>query len=393
LSAARDIRVRDRDAAVAVVRAALAERATLELRGAGSKRGWGRPVDATWTIRLQANAGIVRYEPEELVLSVRPGTSVAELDELLARHAQMLAFEPPDFGPLWGEPAGRATIGGVVACNASGPRRLRAGAVRDHLLGAELVNGRAEIVRAGGRVVKNVTGYDLCKLLAGSFGTLGIITELTLRVVPRARMSVSVAIPGLDCSAATRTMADLMATAAGPSALAYLPSSLGEPVQEGAADSRLVLARFEGSHAGVAERSGSVQQRFGGRVLDAEESAAAWMRLRDVAVFGDASALWRIAIAPAAMDALCALLERGPGCRWFADWGGSLVWVSTEDDGAMTVRDCAAQLDGRAMLFRAAPGTTIDVWPPVQPALAALTRRLRDAFDPASLFNPGRLGA
>ena len=156
MTASREIVVPDRDAAVDLVRASLAERATLELRGAGSKRGWGGPVRADRIVQLEAMAGVVRYEPEELVLTVKPGTTVSELDELLARHAQMLAFEPPDFGPLWAEPAGHATIGGIVACNASGPRRLRAGAARDHLLGAELVNGLvAEIVRTGGRVVKN----------------------------------------------------------------------------------------------------------------------------------------------------------------------------------------------------------------------------------------------
>jgi len=393
LTAARDIPVPDRDAAVEVVRAALDERATIELRGAGSKRGWGRAVDATWTALLQPSAGVVRYEPEELVLSVRPGTTVTELDALLGSHAQTLAFEPPDFGPLWGEAADRATIGGIVACNASGPRRLRAGAVRDHLLGAELVNGRAEVVRSGGRVVKNVTGYDLCKLLAGSFGTLGIITELTLRAAPRPRSSLSLAIPDLDSSAATRTMAELMASASGPSALAYLPGDLDEPVQALAGHAGLVLARFEGSAAGVAERTEAARQRFGGRALDEDESVAAWMRLRDVAAFRSGGALWRIAIAPASMGALGTLLEREHGCRWFADWGGSLVWVNVENDGGVNVRGWVEQLDGRATLFRARAGTTVGVWSPVQPAVAALTERIRAAFDPATIFNPGRLGA
>ncbi len=392
MTAACDIPVPDRDAAVEVVRAALDEGATLELRGAGSKRGWGRPVEATWNALMQPSAGIVRYEPEELVLSVRPGTSVAELDALLASHSQVLAFEPPDFGPLWGEVSGRATIGGIVACNSSGPRRLRAGAARDHLLGAELVNGRAEVVRAGGRVVKNVTGYDLCKLLAGSFGTLGIITELTLRAVPRCRTSLSLAIPDLDCSAATRTMTELMATSSGPSALAYLPAQLGEPVQAWAENAGVVLARFEGSRAGAAERAEAARQRFGGRALDADESIAAWTRLRDVTAFCGDGALWRIAVAPASMGALGASLEREPACRWFADWGGSLVWVSVGREAGMNVRARAELLEGRAILFRAPAGATIDVWSPVQPAVAALSERIRAAFDPAGIFNPGRFG-
>ena len=392
MTASREIVVPDRDAAVEVVRAALADSAPLELRGSGTKRGWGGPVRADRIVQLGAMAGVVRYEPEELVLSVKPGTTVSELDELLARHAQMLAFEPPDFGPLWAESAGRATIGGIVACNASGPRRLRAGAARDHLLGAELVNGRAEVVRTGGRVVKNVTGYDLCKLLAGSFGTLGIFTELTVRVVPRPHTSASLALPDLDPAAAAARMIELMAGASGPSALAYLPAGLGDELQAG--NSALVLARYEGSEAGVAERTGAAMRRFGGRIIDAEESHAAWTRIRDVTVLRDGGALWRLALAPASLAALAAGLAREPRCRWFADWGGSLVWVSVDGEETRAgARARAEDLDGRATLFRAMPGTTARIWPAGQPAVQALNARIRASFDPCGLFNPGRLDA
>lgn len=381
------------DDAVEVVRSALAERWTLELCGGGSKRGWGHPVAASRSVQLAPHSGVARYEPEELVLTVRPGTRLCELDELLGARGQTLGFEAPDFGPLWGGAVGEATIGGTVACNASGPRRLRAGAARDHLLGAEFVNGRGEIVRTGGRVVKNVTGYDLCKLLAGSFGTLGIMTELTLRVVPRPATSVSLALPAPEADVATRAMIDLMSGEAAPSALACLPAALEEPVQRDVGEGGLVLARFEGNYAGVAERARAAAQRFGGRLLDAEESAAAWTRIRDAVPFRGSGTLWRLAIPPAALGALAEILEEHAHRRWLADWGGSLVWVASEEPAdAGNVRACAARVGGRATLFRSMATKSCPVWPPLEPALAALNARLRASFDPAGLFNPGRLG-
>jgi len=392
LTVAPDIEVRNRDDAVDAVRAAVADGTTLALEGAGTKRGWGAPVHADRIARLAGIAGVLRYEPEELVLTLRPGTPVAEVDALLARHGQMLAFEPPDYAPLWGA-SGRATIGGSVACNASGPRRLRAGAARDHLLGAELVNGRAEIVRTGGRVVKNVTGYDLCKLLAGSFGTLGIITEMTFKVLPKPQTSASVAVPAADPRAAAETMAHLMSGAAAPSALAWLPRGLGEPVQLDASAEAIVLARFEGSHAGVSERIDAVRRRLGGTPIDEDGSRPAWARLRDVAPFHGAGALWRLAIPPAAVGDLDALIASDACLRCFADWGGSLVWVrASGDDTSTRPREWAERAGGRATLFRAPPGWAIPVWPPQQPAVAALNARIRAAFDPAGIFNPGRLG-
>jgi glycolate oxidase FAD binding subunit len=392
LTVAPDIEVCNRDDAVDAVRAAVADGTTLALEGAGTKRGWGAPVHADRIARLAGIAGVLRYEPEELVLTLRPGTPVAEVDALLARHGQMLAFEPPDYAPLWGA-AGRATIGGSVACNASGPRRLRAGAARDHLLGAELVNGRAEIVRTGGRVVKNVTGYDLCKLLAGSFGTLGIITEMTFKVLPKPQTSASVAVPVADPRAAAETMAHLMSGAAAPSALAWLPRGLGEPVQLDASAEAIVLARFEGSHAGVSERIDAVRRRLGGTPIDEDGSRPAWARLRDVAPFhgaarcgGSRSPRRRSAISTRSSQATraCAVSRTGEEVS---------SWVrASGDDTSTRPREWAERAGGRATLFRAPPGWAIPVWPPQQPAVAALNARIRAAFDPAGIFNPGRLG-
>jgi glycolate oxidase FAD binding subunit len=393
LTPERSIRVSDRAETIDLVASATQANATLALEGGGSKRGWGGEMRARWRVSLGDLAGIVRYEPEELVLTVRPGTRLAELDAQLAEHAQTLAFEPPHFGHLWDATSSEPTIGGTIACNASGPRRLRAGAARDHLLGAEFVNGRAEEIRTGGRVVKNVTGYDLCKLLAGSFGTLGIVTELTLKVAPRPRASASLALPGLDPEPAVRAIVELMATSAAPSAIAYLPRGLGEPVQDRVDGDSLVLARFEGSAAGVAERCADARRRIGGVTVKEEESAPAWARIRDALPFHDAPVLWRLAIPPASLGALASALGSNAKVRWLADWGGSLVWVAEADaQPDERIRAYAERQGGRALVFRAGAAHDVPVWSPQSPAIAALNERIRAGFDPAGIFNPGRLG-
>ena len=193
--------------ALEAVRWAISEEAPLELVGHGTKRALGRPFQATHTLDMSDLTGVKLYEPEELVLSAQAGTPLAELEALLAENRQQFAFEPPDFGPLLGGEAGKQTIGGVVSCNLAGPRRVKAGAARDHFLGCKAVSGRGEAFKAGGRVVKNVTGYDLPKLLAGSYGTLALLTEVTLKVLPAPEDTRTVLIRGLDDATAIRVMA------------------------------------------------------------------------------------------------------------------------------------------------------------------------------------------
>jgi len=180
------LKPRDAKDVEAAVAWALAEVKTLEIVGHGSKRGIGRAAQWDLSLDLSDLSGVTLYEPEELVLSARAGTPLAEIETLLAAHNQELAFEPMDYGPVFGAPAGCGTIGGTIAANLSGPRRIKAGAARDHFLGVSAVSGRAETFKSGGRVVKNVTGYDLCKVLAGSHGTLAVMTDVTVKVLPRA---------------------------------------------------------------------------------------------------------------------------------------------------------------------------------------------------------------
>src|SRR5437764_9209052 len=204
------LKPRDQKDVAAAVEWAIADGKTLEIVGAGSKRDVGRAAQWDLTLDLSGLSGVTLYEPEELVLSAKAGTPISEIEQLIAAHGQELAFEPMDYGPVLGRPMRRDTIGGVLAANLSGPRRIKAGAARDHFLGVSAVSGRAELFKSGGRVVKNVTGYDLCKLLAGSWGTLAAMTDVTIKVLPRAETEETVLVLGLDDAAGARAMSAAM---------------------------------------------------------------------------------------------------------------------------------------------------------------------------------------
>src|SRR6187402_2031661 len=237
---------------------ALAESKALEIVGRGSKRALGRPSQTDVTLDLSGLSGVTLYEPEELVLSAKAGTPLAEIEKLLADHNQELAFEPMDYGPLFGRTAGRGTIGGALAANLSGPRRIKAGAARDHFLGVTAVSGRGETFKSGGRVVKNVTGYDLCKPLAGSWGTLAVMTDVTVKVLPRAETEQTLLVLGLDDAAATRAMSAAMNSSNDVSGAAHFPAPLSASLQ--AESGRPITAlRLEGVAPSVAHRRGALE--------------------------------------------------------------------------------------------------------------------------------------
>ncbi|MBC8130504.1 MAG: FAD-binding protein, partial [Rhizobiaceae bacterium] len=204
-----------------IVAAGISEGSPLAIEGAGSKRGIGRPVQAAHTLSLEHMTGVTLYEPDELVLSAKAGTPIAEIERLVDEANQRLEFEPIDYGPLHGLPAGQGTLGGVVACNLSGPRRLKQGAARDHVLGVTAVSGRAEIFKSGGRVVKNVTGYDLSKGLTGSYGTLAVMTDITIKVLPKSETEATLVVRGLDDAAAAGAMSAAMGSSAEASGAAH----------------------------------------------------------------------------------------------------------------------------------------------------------------------------
>lgn len=369
-----------------VAEAATASRA-LEIVGGGSKRDIGKPRRETSLVDLHALVGVVDYEPSELVITVRPATPLAEIDALLASRNQMLAFEPWDHGPLFGRPSGAATIGGIVAAGVAGSRRVSAGGARDHLLGFTAVSGRAELFKGGGKVVKNVTGYDVSKVMAGSWGQLAILTELTLKVMPKPKSAVTVVLDGLSADAAIAAMAKALGSPSSPAAAAFVPNN-----NQGRS---LTAIRVEGFAEAVAARieqlSGTLAAFAKPRLLESDEGTALWGSLREVSALAGAEALWRIHVAPSSAAALTAALEAG-GASWHADWAGALIWAGTS--AGLDVRSIAAAVGAHAMLVRG-PADLRSRTParqPQAPAVAALAARLKAAFDPAGILDPERFG-
>lgn len=389
-------RPQDERALVDIVAASVAQEEALELVAGGSKRGLGRPLQTPHLVDLSAFAGIRAYEPEELVLTAGAATPMGEIEAALAERGQMLAFEPPDWRALFGQRAA-GTLGGAILCNLSGPRRIKAGAARDHILGFRGVSGRGDAFKAGGRVVKNVTGYDLAKLVAGSFGTLVAVTELSVKVLPRAGAERSLLLGGLDDAAAQRAMTQALNSPHEVSGAAHLPKG------DSGRDAPLTLLRLEGPGPSVAARAQSLRVElasFGtAEEASGEDSARLWRAVREVAPFaGDpACAVWRVSVAPSAGPALAAAVARSLDARWFFDWGGGLVWlaVPAAGDGAAAAIRGALVGGGHATLIRApdALRAAVPVFEPQPPALAALTRRVKEGFDPKRILNPGRIYA
>jgi glycolate oxidase FAD binding subunit len=392
------LKPRDGNDVEAAVQWALAEGKTLEIVGQGTKRGLGRAAQWDLSLDLSGLSGITLYEPEELILSARAGTPIAEIEKLLAANNQELAFEPVDYGPVYGAAAGGGTIGGALAANLAGPRRIKAGAARDHFLGFTAVSGRAEIFKSGGRVVKNVTGYDLCKLMAGSHGTLAAMTDVTVKVLPRAETEETVLVLGLDDAAAARAMSAAMNSSNDVSGAAHFPAPLAASIQA-EAGTALTALRLEGVAPSVKHRRRALEALLKplGEIAVLEETASreVWRAIRNVMPFtGGARALWRISVAPSRGHEVAAAI--GEGAEYFYDWAGGLIWAAlpaSGDGGAARVR--AALKGGHATLIRApaAIRAAVPVFEPQDAGLAALTRRVKESFDPKGVFGPGRMYA
>jgi glycolate oxidase FAD binding subunit len=393
--------------ALEAVRWAVSEEAPLELVGHGTKRALGRPFQATHTLDMSDLTGVKLYEPEELVLSAQAGTPLAELEALLAENRQQFAFEPPDFGPLLGGEAGKQTIGGVLSCNLAGPRRVKSGAARDHFLGCQAVSGRGEAFKAGGRVVKNVTGYDLPKLLAGSYGTLALLTEVTLKVLPAPADTRTVLIRGLDDATAIRVMALALQSPYEVAGAAHVPAGLagGVGVEELGSGTAATAIRLEGFGPSIEYRAGKFRDLFRdfGSVefLEREPSLAFWAAVRDVKPFvaRPERLVWRLSVPPADGARVAADIASRLSAEAYFDWGGGLIWVAVdpavERAGQQVIRDTIRLGGGHATLIRA-PDTvraSADVFHPQDAALAALSARVKETQDPKRIFNPGRMYA
>jgi glycolate oxidase FAD binding subunit len=389
---------------VDVVQRAAVDRNALTIAGADTKRGWGRPVMAAAQLSVKNFGGIDLYEPEELVLSARAGTTMSEIAQRLSQQGQHLAFEPPDFGPLFGSAAGAGTLGGTVACNLAGPRRIAAGAARDHVLGFAGVNGLGDAFKAGGRVVKNVTGFDLAKLMSGSFGTLAVMTTITLKVLPAPEDSCSVLVFGPTADAAIEIMGLALRSPHEPSGVAFLPERVAARAAlatDARSGSSVVVLRLEGASPSVRARCAALKDLLmdRGEIVEiaAAESRDLWHAIRDVApLIGDGTrAVWHLSVPPA-MGARVAAEIAGADDDLYFDWGGGRIWFASATDPFVAcdrIRAAINRTGGHATLFRASAQqhNTVAVFQPLSRVEATLVGRLKDQFDPYRILNPGRM--
>jgi glycolate oxidase FAD binding subunit len=403
------LKVRDAKDVEEVVRAAIANEQPLEIIGHGSKRGIGHAMATNAVLDVSALNAITAYEPNELIVTLQAGAPLADVLSLIDAKNQQFAFEPMNTAPLLGT-AALGTIGGMIAAGLAGPRRIKAGGARDHLLGAHAVSGFGDSFKTGGKVVKNVTGYDLCKLLAGSWGTLSVMTEVTLKVMPKPEAERTLLLRGLDDAAANKAMTAALGSPFDVSGAAHLPKSAFRTRTEGLGDiagqsEALTVLRLEGITASAAHRAGSLRELlapFGTATLVEDiASAALWAVIRDVLPFAADGALgawpvWRIVCPPASGAALGTLLARETGGDVIYDWGGGLIWAALppkSDAHASAVRERTNAVGGHATLIRAAEDIRrgVDVFHPQAAGIAALSERVRASFDPKTILNRGRL--
>ncbi len=402
----RTLRPANEEELSSLIRDAAAEGRPLEIIGRGTKRSVGRPLQTETLLTTEAMTGVTLYEPTELVLSARAGTQLSEIEQTLAEHNQELAFEPVDLGDSLGAAPSAGSIGGIFATNISGSRRFLAGAARDHLLGVRGVNGRGEIFKSGGRVMKNVTGYDIARGLSGSWGTLAVMTEVTMKVLPRAEESFTLVLRGLTDDVAVEALATAVASPCEVSGAVHLQAALVRNLD--ADDARgepqsLTAIRLESFHSSLRARANRVRHilgaysgvtDFGGR-----RSAAFWSSIRRLSFLSQGNCpIWRIVAPPASTSKIVASVARHIDCRAAYDWAGGVVWLETAPlvhAGAVEIRRAVYEHGGHATLIRGEQATraSVDVFQPLDQTLRRLTCGLKEAFDPERILNPGRMYA
>ena len=379
----------------AIVAEARAKKTPLALEGGGTRAGLGRPVQTAETVSLRGLDGVVFYEPAEMVICARAGASLASVKALLSERNQILPFEPPDHRRLYGS-SGEPTIGAIAACNLSGSRRISVGAARDALIGVRFVNGAGEAIKNGGRVMKNVTGLDLVKLSCGAHGTLGALTEVTFKLLPKPETSATLVLRGLDDSRAVQALSQALGSPFEVSGAAHLPAGVG------GSDARTLL-RIENFENSVSYRIGELRKLVGGDdVLDDAASTALWRDIGECAFFAAqgsqfaARAIWRVSTAPSRAPDLVRLVQRAGAVAHYYDLGGGLVWLAVEAAGdarAKDIRAAVATTGGHATLVRAPEEVRahVEVFQPLADPLMKLTRGVKASIDPDGILNPGRM--
>ncbi|MBO38848.1 MAG: glycolate oxidase subunit GlcE [Rhodospirillaceae bacterium] len=387
-----------------IISDALNAQKSLEISGTGSKSTLGHPMKVSQKVSLAGLNGITLYEPEELVLTARAGTPLADIESTLAQNHQELAFEPPSWGALLGN-AEVQTLGGVIATNIGGPRRFRAGAPRDHLLGVSMVTGRGETVKTGGRVVKNVTGYDLCKLIAGSYGTLAVASELTVKVLPAGDKIRTVLVSGLDAREGVKVMTEVLASPYDVSAAAYITKEItkrSDVSYVSNSNATITAVRVEGAAPSVLARCRALKNllRKNGDIeeLHFHNSKRFWAEIGNVSPYIDeVGPVWKISVPPSNAVEIVKTICDKTDSEFYFDWGGGLIWVRIidhhKDGGAHLVRAAINSCGGHATLIRASCDvrSCVPVFEPQGNAVTALTQRIKKGFDPAGILNPGRM--
>jgi glycolate oxidase FAD binding subunit len=383
----------------------VAEGDTLDIVAGGTKRALGRPMKTDHVLDVSRLAGIVEYEAAELVLTAQPGEPLASINAELAKKRQMLAFEPPDWRSLLGV-EGEQTLGGVIACNLAGSRRVRAGSARDYILGFSAVNGFGEIWKAGGKVVKNVTGYDMCKLQAGAYGTLSALTEVTIKVMPKPETACTIVLHGLADDVAIPTLTNALNSPFEVSGAAHLPASAARRSKVSVVAAGLGAAtamRLEGPRPSVVYRTTALESLIGrGARLNEAETEAFWSEVGAVQPFlaQGSRIVWRLCPTPSQAPSVAHLiLSALQSAEFYFDWGGGLIWLSLEseeagpDAGAGIVRPVIKTAGGHATLVVApeAVRASVPVFEPLSAGLAQLTARVKSGFDPRGVLNPGRM--
>ena len=380
-------RIANEDQLVDFVRAARAGKTPFEIVAGGTRRSVGKPLDDLPMLDVSGLTGIVKYEPAELIVTAQPATSLTEIKAVLAEKNQRLGFDPADWSRLLGS-NGVATLAGAASSDASGSGKLRHGGARDSLLGFRAVNGLGESFRGGAKVVKNVTGFDLPKLVCGAYGTLGVLTELTFRVFPQPQFATTLCLADVTPEEGFAALRKIALSALEPAGLAYLPGNMlgdvGQDMGKGAA-----LIKLEGARQPLEEKIALAHGLLGNAMHRIEEDpfAAIGCGEKFADITGD---IWRVMIARADAPGLAKELNAR---HWLGDWAGAVLWLAADPSEAPRIRAIAAKANGQAMLLRASAVSraSLGLFAPQPPALAALNRSVKAAFDPLSLFNPGRL--
>lgn len=388
---------------------AVANKAPLDVQGRGTKKSLGRLVEADQVLDMSGLSGIIDYQPSELYVTAHAGTPLADIQTALQEQNQQLMFEPPDYGPLLGGLAGQGTLGGVVACNLSGPRRIKAGAARDNFIGFQAVSGRGEDFKSGGKVVKNVTGFDLSKLITGSYGTLAVVTEATFKVLPSPEKTRTVLVlwsqNGIYDHGGVQAMTEALQSTNEVSAAAHLPATVAKRssiAYVSGSGSAVTAVRVEGPGPSVDYRCSAlidILSKFGDiEELHSHNSQKLWQEIADVNYFAGEQerVLWRLSVPPTQGAKVALHILEGHRGDVFYDWSGGLVWLHMDpaDNGSEArIRRCVREVGGHATLVRGGEAlrSSIPVFQPMGDGLLDISRRVKEGFDPHRILSPSRM--